>query len=339
MAVLLSPMPYRVTRRWPPPSAAMRGSRDAGVSAMAGWVPWPAGWQSGTAGGELLPDQPDDVAALAVVRGQDCRSTGSSTVWAFPALAPARRRYGPETVRIMDGTLVPGDTAVAVVSLTCPAALWARQDRVITRRMTAPVGNRLASITAPTAWSHPHHTDVSTASTAGTPVATIAVTGHRQYTIFRFPKLCTGGLVMVQRLRRVATYVTMVLVAITSVIVITQGSAQAGTLECTTPGTVELCVNISADDISVTLTGKVIGSEASSFNDWTLIIIQCSGTGSNCGALRASSDADSDEWGEFVSKHASGSFGHTYKAVASWTESPSGARQTSISTPLACCPA
>lgn len=140
---------------------------------------------------------------------------------------------------------------------------------------------------------------------------------------------------MVYSLRRPATYIALILTVIASTIVLAKGSAKAADLECAKPGAVSVCIDISGDALFASLSNDGADSQ---FNDWTLVIIQCSGAGTNCGALRATSDQDPDEWGATVTKTADGGFGHTYKAVASWTESPSGTHWVSVNTPLVCCP-
>jgi hypothetical protein len=122
------------------------------------------------------------------------------------------------------------------------------------------------------------------------------------------------------------------LVATVATLVAVAQPAAAASFACTAAGGSQVCINVFTDGVFADV--EVIFD--ANFHSVTVAALQCSGTGSNCGTIAARSDVG-HLWTFFATSTKPFSFGHTYKAVASWTD-PAGVRHTNIGTPLACCP-
>jgi len=122
------------------------------------------------------------------------------------------------------------------------------------------------------------------------------------------------------------------LAATVAMSVVVAQPAAAASFACTTSGGSQVCIDVFSDGVFADV--EVITDV--NFHSVTVAALQCSGTGSNCGTIAARSDVG-HLWTFFATSTKPFSLGHTYKAVASWTD-PAGVRHTAIGTPLACCP-
>ncbi|MEO6700674.1 MAG: hypothetical protein ABI140_05505 [Jatrophihabitantaceae bacterium] len=133
-------------------------------------------------------------------------------------------------------------------------------------------------------------------------------------------------------IRQVILTVGAVLTTAGAALVAIAQPAAADSFACQTAGGSQVCINVTASGVNA----DIEVTSDSNFHSPTVAAIQCNGSGTSCGQIAASSDVG-HLWLVFATSVKPYSAGHTYKAVASWTD-PAGVRHVAVSTPLACCP-
>lgn len=125
----------------------------------------------------------------------------------------------------------------------------------------------------------------------------------------------------------------VVLVSLT-VLFVETAVAQAATSACSAyygVSSTRTCVQVRDGN------GNTVGNLSGQFYNYTLAVLQCDGSGSNCGVF-ASTSSSSFTNTTYVATSNPYSFGHTYFSRASWNDTQSGTQYVNAVTALVCCP-